>query len=223
MSMGMGSSQRPNAALAGPPSSYRSQQDIMTSNSSSGYGGGSSQSSSNMFASSSRRESEGLGSQGVSSTQSSRAPTMHNTYSASNSPNLNRHSYTMQPGQQQSQLSRPQRSGTLNYGDYPSASTNGSGGGNAYREFGRSTSNGSNHNGSLGINSHVPPVPSMTSPAPLEQSFDNKISLGPVIPVQPEKDGQKDPPPTMRARSGTGKSSKDKKSMFGVLSGELTR
>lgn len=200
LSMG---AQRPTAALAGPPSSFRTQQEIMAS-----YG------SQPQMASSSRRESEGL--INPSSNASSRAPTVQNSYSTSNSPNLNRHSYTMGPGHQAPQPPRPVRSGTLPQGEHPGAvSSNG----NHYRDIGRSSSNGSSGNGTVtSISTHVPQASGgLTSPTPLEQSFDSKVGLGPVIPVQP--DAQKDAPPTMRARSGTGKSSKDKKSMFGVLSG----
>jgi p21-activated kinase 1 len=56
----------------------------------------------------------------------------------------------------------------------------------------------------------------------MEQTFEQKLGIGPSIPVQMTQDSPRDTP-TMRARSGTGKSTKDKKSMFGVLSGEETQ
>jgi len=87
--------------------------------------------------------------------------------------------------------------------------------GNAYREN-RSPSIG---NTSAGSSTIAPSTAPLTSP-PLEQTFEQKLGIGPSIPVQMSQESPKDPPPTMRARSGTGKSVKDKKSMFGVLSGE---
>ena len=59
----------------------------------------------------------------------------------------------------------------------------------------------------------------------LERDFDEKVGLGVGMPmnvVEPrEKELPKEPIAMGRNRSGTGKSSKDKKSVFGVLSGEL--
>jgi p21-activated kinase 1 len=48
------------------------------------------------------------------------------------------------------------------------------------------------------------------------------LGVGTPMPVQEprEKELPKEPPTMGRTRSGTGKSSKDKKSVFGVLSGE---
>lgn len=58
----------------------------------------------------------------------------------------------------------------------------------------------------------------------LDQDFEEKVGLGmgtPMGVVEPrDKDLPKEPVPMGRNRSGTGKSSKDKKSVFGVLSGE---
>lgn len=224
LSMGMTSSQRPNAALAGPPSSYRiqqqqqQQQDMMNPNFAAPP--------SHMMSSSSRRDSGGgLVSPPISSaTSSSRTPTAHG-YSATSSPNMNRHSYTTGPAYTapHPQPPRPVRSGTLPAGEHPGMLN-----GNHYRVDGRTASNGSTGPHSNGIGGgpglSLPPVPSVGSmSSPLETSFDSKIGIGPTIPVQPEKDAVKDAPPTMRARSGTGKSTKDKKSVFGVLSGTLNQ
>jgi hypothetical protein len=101
--------------------------------------------------------------------------------------------------------------------------------GNHYRDA-RNSSNGSStvHSngighaplGGLGLTpQHQQQPDHFKSNAPFESTFDQKINIGPVIPVQPEKDTA--PPPTMRARSGTGKSSKDKKSVLGLLNGEF--
>jgi p21-activated kinase 1 len=58
----------------------------------------------------------------------------------------------------------------------------------------------------------------------LDKDFDDKVGLGmgtAMAVVEPrEKELPKEPVTMGRNRSGTGKSSKDKKSVFGVLSGE---
>lgn len=65
-----------------------------------------------------------------------------------------------------------------------------------------------------------------TAQGGLEKDFDEKVGLGMGMPmgvVEPrEKELPKEPATTGRNRSGTGKSSKDKKSVFGVLSGKLS-
>ena len=60
------------------------------------------------------------------------------------------------------------------------------------------------------------------NPYSMEKDFDDKVGLGvPMGVVEPrEKELPREPLPTGRNRSGTGKSMKDKKSVFGVLSGE---
>lgn len=117
-----------------------------------------------------------------------------------------------------SQPPRPVRSGTLPAGEHPGASY----------------SNGMSVSPLPQLS--IPPVPAIPSPStptsgnssnqtfvstptPLEQSLESKMNLGPTIPVQTDKE-LPNGPPTVRARSGTKGSSKDKKSMFGVLSGE---
>lgn len=151
-------------------------------------------------------------------------PPLHHSYSttgatAAGSPSVNRHSYTMGPGGAGSSMSqppRPVRSGTLPAGEHPGASY----------------SNGMSVAPLPQLS--IPPVPAIPSPStptsgnsntfvstptPLEQSLESKMNLGPTIPVQTDKE-LPNGPPTVRARSGTKGSSKDKKSMFGVLSGE---
>jgi p21-activated kinase 1 len=109
----------------------------------------------------------------------------------------------IQPTQSNStQSTRPSRSGTNEtngtpYRDNRSSSLGGSGNGS-----------GSNLTGTTFVST------------PLEQTFEQSLGLGPSIPVQMDQGMSKDPPPITRARSGTGKSIKDKKSVFGVLSGE---
>lgn len=161
----------------------------------------------------------------ASTTSTPSRPPLHHAYStsgaAAGSPSVNRHSYTMGPGGAGSSMSqppRPVRSGTLPAGEHPGASY----------------SNGMS-TGPLPQLS-IPPVPAIpspstptsgnssnqpfvTTPTPLEQSLESKMNLGPTIPVQTDKE-LPNGPPTVRARSGTKGSSKDKKSMFGVLSGE---
>jgi p21-activated kinase 1 len=59
----------------------------------------------------------------------------------------------------------------------------------------------------------------------LDRDFEEKVGMGmgqPMGVVEPrDKDLPKEPITMGRNRSGTGKSSKDKKSVFGVLSGRL--
>ncbi|BEJ15763.1 hypothetical protein CspHIS471_0503680 [Cutaneotrichosporon sp. HIS471] len=206
----------PTAALAGPPSAYR--QDMVNPH----YVAPPTHS----MGSTSRGDSSvnGFMSPSLSAgpPTSSRAPTAHG-YSATSSPSMNRHSY----GQGSAYIStnpqppRPVRSGTLPPGEHPGMMN-----GNHYHDT-RSSSNGSSTVHSSAIGSHAPTIgglgltPQYQQPdhfksnAPFETTFDQKINIGPVIPVQPEKDNA--PPPTMRARSGTGKSTKDKKSVLGLL------
>lgn len=170
--------------------------------------------------SSSRHDQDHMVSPGLSSGPSSRVPTIYG-YSSSNSPNLNnRHSYTTGNQGQQPQPPRPTRSGTMPAGEYPTLNGNG-----VYGREGRSTSvsNASGQTMAMGSGGNIPPVPPVPfQPQPLEQSFEQTLGMGPTIPVQMNQDAPKGDTPTMRARSGTGKSTKDKKSMFGVLSDLLT-
>lgn len=223
MSLGMQVSPRaPAAALANPPSSFRTDQPpAYRSDSYRSHDSYRSQESfrspenfraeqtftAPLSASSSRKDSDGsFQSPQVASGPSSRVPTMHG-YSP-NSPSLNRNSYSMSG---QPQAPRPVRSGTLPTGEHPGASMNGG----AYRESRSPSIHASAGNTSSGSGS-------FPSGQPLEQTFEQTLGLGPSIPVQMSQDSPKDPP-TMRARSGTGKSTKDKKSMFGVLSGETAQ
>lgn len=242
-------SSRPGAASANPPSSYSRQdsyrQDSFRS-SDSGYqpssnfgsaGGPQSSSTSKSYRMSDSHSmaqqphygGNGNGSYAPSTASSTPSrPPLHHAYSTSgaSSPNVNRHSYTMGPGgggagSSLTQPPRPVRSGTLPVGEHPGASY----------------SNGMSVAPLPQLS--IPPVPAFPSPStpssagissnqpfvstptPLEQSLESKMSLGPTIPVQTDKE-LPNGPPTVRARSGTKGSSKDKKSMFGVLSGECT-
>lgn len=71
----------------------------------------------------------------------------------------------------------------------------------------------------------APGNPYAGASAGLDKDFDEKVGLGMGVPmnvVEPrDKELPKEPIAMGRNRSGTGKSSKDKKSVFGVLSGEL--
>lgn len=239
-------SSRPGAALVNPPSSYSRQdsyrQDSFRSSDSgyqppSNFGtAGGPHSSSVSSTSKSSRQSDpysmaqqphynGNGNGTFASTTSTPSrPPLHHAYStsgAAGSPSVNRHSYTMGPGagSSMSQPPRPVRSGTLPVGEHPGASYSNGMSGNTLPQL------------------SIPPVPAIPSPStptsagnssnqqfvstptPLEQSLESKMNLGPTIPVQTDKD-LPNGPPTVRARSGTKGSSKDKKSMFGVLSGE---
>lgn len=194
-SLGMTATTRaPNAMLASPPSAFRTQE--ITPN----FAAPSHPSATRQYSDTSLAPSQSSSSYGQ--------------YSASNSPNLNRHSYTLNPGPQAPQPPRPVRSGTLPAGEHPGAGLNGHYANPTYSMI-------SPNNGTYGAPSipSVPVVPFQSGP--LEQSFESKLSLGPTIPVQMGQDAPKDTgaPPTVRARSGTGKSSKDKKSVFGFMSG----
>ncbi|KAL1407593.1 hypothetical protein Q8F55_007026 [Vanrija albida] len=193
-SLGMTASTRPpNAMLASPPSAFRTQE--ITPN----FAAPSHPSTSRQYSDTSLAPSQ--------------SSSTYGQYSASNSPNLNRHSYTLAPGPQAPQPPRPVRSGTLPAGEHPGAGLNGHGYANpTYSMI-------SPNNGTYGAPS-IPSVPVIPfqSGAPLEQSFESKLSLGPTIPVQMGQDAPKDTgAPTVRARSGTGKSTKDKKSVFGFM------
>lgn len=206
----------PTAALAGPPSAYR--QDMINPH----YGAPPPHS----MGSTSRSDSSGNGfmspSLSTGPPTSSRAPTAHG-YSATSSPNMNRYSSGQGSAYAATNPQPPRlvRSGTLPPGEHPGMMN-----GNQYHDA-RGSSNGSSTVHSSGISSYPPTIGGLgltpqhqqpdhfKSNAPFETTFDQKINIGPVIPVQPEKESA--PPPTMRARSGTGKSTKDKKSVLGLL------
>ncbi|WWC64014.1 uncharacterized protein I303_106620 [Kwoniella dejecticola CBS 10117] len=170
--------------------------------------------------------------------------------SSNNSPNPNRYSAGALYGNNMTMSSnggsaglpppRPTRAGTLPLGEHPGAPSNG------WDPMSPTTSRSPNPNA---INSpstnnssflpvqqqqppplHHQPISAPSNPystQTLEKSFeDAKIGLGVGVPLQvgepKDKDLPKEPGTIGRNRSGTGKSSKDKKSVFGFMSDLLT-
>ncbi|KAK8844042.1 hypothetical protein IAR55_006836 [Kwoniella newhampshirensis] len=179
-----------------------------------------------------------------SSSSSSRNPSYHNK-SAQNSPNPNRYSagagtsyMTMTSGSNGVPPPRPTRAGTLPVGEHPGASNGWDAVSPSIPSARSPNITGSPSAGSAFIQHHQPVPPALinqpiTTPGnpystqTLEKNFEEaKIGLGVGVPmnvVEPkEKELPKEPPVVGRNRSGTGKSSKDKKSVFGFMSDLLT-
>ncbi|KAL7421293.1 hypothetical protein Q5752_004178 [Cryptotrichosporon argae] len=153
---------------------------------------------------------------------SSRGNTMH---SNNNSPNPNRYSANGYSSASAGPPPRPTRAGTMPLGDL--SALNGSG-------FRDQMSAGARTPSEFQAGSpFAPPPPLSHQPfsapgnpytQPIEKTFEEtKMGLGMGVPMNVvEKDLPKEPVTMGRNRSGTGKSSKDKKSVFGVLSDLLT-
>ncbi|KAK4683767.1 hypothetical protein P7C73_g6462, partial [Tremellales sp. Uapishka_1] len=226
LSLGMTSSASPRVPQQGAPSAFRSPPI------SGGGGSGFDPHSPNLvpsraappppIASSSRRDSGLPSSPGQNySGQSSRTTTSYLSKSNQNSPNPNRYSTggTAQPSQSQGNGApppRPTRSGTLPLGnDYPSNGNN----------IPPSRTN-TNNTGSAFLTPTPPPLHHQPFSAPgnpytsLEKNFSDKVGLGVGMSmgIDKEKELPREPVAMGRNRSGTGKSSRDKKSVFGVLS-----
>ncbi|WRT69084.1 uncharacterized protein IL334_006067 [Kwoniella shivajii] len=189
-----------------------------------------------------RRESQrsGIGAGGGSGYQtkpSSNSPNP-NRYSAGASSSYNNMTMSSSNGNGVLPPPRPTRAGTLPLGEFPSGSSNGWDQMSPTIPSARSPNitNSPSTGGSAFLPNPVPPpLHHQPTSAPgnpystqsLEKSFeDAKIGLGVGVPLQvaepKDKDLPKDPGTIGRNRSGTGKSSKDKKSVFGFMSDLLT-